>query len=91
MKNNSGDVSKKITVCGLCGLLMAATLSGFICVNPKCPAYMCENRQHLLEKGNTGTSYIYTPTISVRGTSASATTTTTIYPYLNGFDKGGGR
>lgn len=83
-------LARKVVACSLCGTILVVSANGLICQNMNCPEYLFEKREHLPEKGDTGTSYAYTSTISASGAVASVSTTTT-YPYssLVNFNKGG--
>jgi len=84
-------LSVEATSCGICGYIAATVLGGNICTNPKCPQYLCEEKIHIPEKGDTGVSGFYKQTITASGTVASPATTTTIYSYdnLNQTKRGG--
>jgi hypothetical protein len=89
MKNNPKSAITNITVCGLCGLIMTTTISGFICANPQCPEYMCERHDHLPEKGDTGASYYFDSNTSI-GTPSPSAADDGEFPYLNNSQMRGG-
>ncbi len=86
MKNNPKNVAKSIAVCGLGGVITAATLNGFVCANPQFPEYMCEKHVHLPEKGETGINYTFRQDSSI-GTPSPSASAVEDFPY--GLPKGG--
>jgi len=72
MKNNFGEVTKKIVVCGFCSLIMLPTVTSYICRNSNCPDYLFEKQEHIPEQNfNIENFNIQITTVS--GTSVSNT------------------
>jgi hypothetical protein len=86
---NYSNIIKKGVVCGLCGLIMTTTLSGFVCANPRCPKYMCEKHDHIPEKGDIGVSYTFSNNSSI-GTPSPSAADDGEFPYIDNSQMKGG-
>ena len=75
-------LARKVIACSLCGAILVVSANGLVCQNMNCPEYLFEKHEHIPEKYQ-GAYNLSDKTISVSGTAASSTTTTTIYPYSN--------
>lgn len=67
---DSSNLIKKTTTCGLCGVILAVTATGFICHNPGWPDYMFEKHEHLPERSQNFDNFRI-QNVTISGTAAS--------------------
>lgn len=93
MSNKNSKLAIRVSVGGLCGLLMATSLGNVACSNPQTPEYMCEKHKHLSEQkrgvDNHFEDITYVSSVAASGVSATTTTTLPI-EYCKGINSKGG-